>query len=408
TIIPSPPLHIPSMVTLAPQDRGSHDKHIKLVNIIGNPGAGMLTRAMAKQLSAALAHECLFIDFLSKEEPKKTKVDDWEFNGLFGVLLVDNVEEQSDSRLMGKERMSAMLSSDAAFSMEMFPFGHCPEGNDDVSSENSGGKRLAISMVEEAWLSEKKERIPNIDFLHVFGCPIFIHNHKDHLEKFYEKADDGYFLGYSLVSKAFRVFNIRRQQTEETCHITFDESLDAIKFTKPLVDNINSVESERYPPDEYLYPYEPSQRYQTNSNDVSFIEPYESPELIVLETKVSTDQNGQADQNDLNYQNDHYAQTDEILDDDQSKHPNHTNDEQIIDNLQNTKYMQIFELLSSLNVEDTSVIQELECSAMAKELSVALAHECLFIDSLSKEEPKKVSEALKHHGWVNTMQDKLN
>nr|GFA13982.1 retrovirus-related Pol polyprotein from transposon TNT 1-94 [Tanacetum cinerariifolium] len=61
------------MVTLAPQDRWSQDKHIKLVNIIGNPGAGMLTRAMAKQLSTASVHECLFVDFLSKKEPKKIK-----------------------------------------------------------------------------------------------------------------------------------------------------------------------------------------------------------------------------------------------------------------------------------------------------------------------------------------------
>ncbi|GKB47101.1 hypothetical protein Tco_0897854 [Tanacetum coccineum] len=74
--------------------------------------------------------------------------------------------------------MSAMLSSDATFSMEMFPFGHCLEGNGDVSSidnahennhttgirlslkggsGNSGGKILAISMVEEAWLSEKED-----------------------------------------------------------------------------------------------------------------------------------------------------------------------------------------------------------------------------------------------------------
>ncbi|GJV72706.1 hypothetical protein Tco_1492701 [Tanacetum coccineum] len=27
-------------------------------------------------------------------DPIETKVDDWEFRGLFGVLLVDNVEEQ--------------------------------------------------------------------------------------------------------------------------------------------------------------------------------------------------------------------------------------------------------------------------------------------------------------------------
>ncbi|GKA26800.1 retrovirus-related pol polyprotein from transposon TNT 1-94 [Tanacetum coccineum] len=59
---------------------------------------------------------------------------------------------------------------------------------------------------------------------------VYIHNHKDHLGKFDEKADDDYLLGYSLVSKAFRVFNNRGQQTEETYHITFDESPDAIKF----------------------------------------------------------------------------------------------------------------------------------------------------------------------------------
>ncbi|GJU30260.1 hypothetical protein Tco_1173849 [Tanacetum coccineum] len=30
-----------------------------------------------------------------QDDPIKTKMDDWEFKGLFGVLLVDNVEEQS-------------------------------------------------------------------------------------------------------------------------------------------------------------------------------------------------------------------------------------------------------------------------------------------------------------------------
>ncbi|GKE08152.1 hypothetical protein Tco_1411703, partial [Tanacetum coccineum] len=174
---------------------------------------------------------------------------------------------------------------------------------------------------------------------------VYIHNHKDHLGKFDEKVDDGYLLGYSLVSKAFRVFNTRRQQTKETYHITFYESHDDIKFSRPSVDNINIAENERYPPDEYLHPYEPSQstvpngiripsRYRTvyresvrfrygsssvlgsgskcsslNSNDVSFIEPYESPEPVVLETETSSNQNGQTDQNDQT------TQTDEILND---------------------------------------------------------------------------------------------
>ncbi|GJW46219.1 retrovirus-related pol polyprotein from transposon TNT 1-94 [Tanacetum coccineum] len=43
-----------------PQDRWSRDQQIKLVNIIGNPGEGMLTRSMAAKLTAALANECLF------------------------------------------------------------------------------------------------------------------------------------------------------------------------------------------------------------------------------------------------------------------------------------------------------------------------------------------------------------
>ncbi|GJV06633.1 retrovirus-related pol polyprotein from transposon TNT 1-94 [Tanacetum coccineum] len=53
------------------KDRWSKVKHIELVNIIGNLGAGTLTRVKAKQLSAASAHECLFVDFLSEKEPKK-------------------------------------------------------------------------------------------------------------------------------------------------------------------------------------------------------------------------------------------------------------------------------------------------------------------------------------------------
>ncbi|GJY79442.1 retrovirus-related pol polyprotein from transposon TNT 1-94 [Tanacetum coccineum] len=56
---------------LVPQDRWSRDQHIKLVNIIGDPGEGMLTRSMAAKLTAASASECLFADFPFEIEPKK-------------------------------------------------------------------------------------------------------------------------------------------------------------------------------------------------------------------------------------------------------------------------------------------------------------------------------------------------
>ncbi|GKG30005.1 hypothetical protein Tco_0419903, partial [Tanacetum coccineum] len=54
-----------------PHDRWSRYQHIELVNIIGDPSKGMLTRSMAAKLISASASECLFTDFISKIEPKK-------------------------------------------------------------------------------------------------------------------------------------------------------------------------------------------------------------------------------------------------------------------------------------------------------------------------------------------------
>ncbi|GJY63391.1 retrovirus-related pol polyprotein from transposon TNT 1-94 [Tanacetum coccineum] len=115
--------------------------------------------------------------------------------------------------------------------------------------QNSVAERKNRTLIEAA---RTMERIPDISYFHVFGCPVFIHNHKDHLGKFDAKVDDGYFLGYSSVSKAFRVYNTRRQQIEETYHVTFNESIEAIRFTNTLVDEIGIDDSSRYPPDEFL------------------------------------------------------------------------------------------------------------------------------------------------------------
>ncbi|GJV75584.1 retrovirus-related pol polyprotein from transposon TNT 1-94 [Tanacetum coccineum] len=51
-------------------DRWLRDQHIKLVNIIGDPGEGMLTRSMVAKLTATSTSEYLFADFLSEIEPK--------------------------------------------------------------------------------------------------------------------------------------------------------------------------------------------------------------------------------------------------------------------------------------------------------------------------------------------------
>ncbi|GJZ17884.1 hypothetical protein Tco_0554007 [Tanacetum coccineum] len=124
------------------------------------------------------------------------------------------------------------------------------------------------------------------------------------------------------------------------------KALKPIRFSKPTVEEITIVESERYLVDEYLL-------------DASTV------------------------------QNDHPVQNDDILNDDKTEQTNHKNDENIID--------------------QQSLTEKLKClQKMAKELVAASIRECLFVDFLSEDEPKKVSEALKYPGWVDAIPEELN
>ncbi|GJR89899.1 putative ribonuclease H-like domain-containing protein [Tanacetum coccineum] len=67
-------------------------------------------------------------------------------------------------------------------------------------------------------------RTPIISFMRPFGCPVTILNTLDHLGKFDGKADEGFLVGYSINSKAFRVFNSRTRKVEENLHVNFLEN----------------------------------------------------------------------------------------------------------------------------------------------------------------------------------------
>ncbi|GJZ58495.1 putative ribonuclease H-like domain-containing protein, partial [Tanacetum coccineum] len=67
-------------------------------------------------------------------------------------------------------------------------------------------------------------RPPNLNFMRPFGYPVTILNTLDHLGKFEGKADEGFLVGYSVNSKAFRVFNTRTRKIEENLHVKFLEN----------------------------------------------------------------------------------------------------------------------------------------------------------------------------------------
>nr|GEY84580.1 E3 ubiquitin-protein ligase UPL4 isoform X1 [Tanacetum cinerariifolium] len=57
-----------------------------------------------------------------------------------------------------------------------------------------------------------------------FGCPVTILNTLDSLGKFDGKVDEGFLVGYSVSSKAFKVFNSRTRIVQETLHVNFLEN----------------------------------------------------------------------------------------------------------------------------------------------------------------------------------------
>ncbi|GJV37745.1 ribonuclease H-like domain-containing protein [Tanacetum coccineum] len=76
-------------------------------------------------------------------------------------------------------------------------------------------------------------RKPALSFMRPFGCPVTILNTIDHLGKFDGKADEGFFVGYSTNSKAFRVFNSRTRIVEENLHVQFSENTPNIAGSRP-------------------------------------------------------------------------------------------------------------------------------------------------------------------------------
>ncbi|GJX39954.1 putative ribonuclease H-like domain-containing protein [Tanacetum coccineum] len=115
---------------------------------------------------------------------------------------------------------------------------------------------------------------PTLSFMRPFGCPVTILNTIDHLGKFDGKADEGFFVGYSLNSKAFRVFNSRTRIVEENLHIRFSENTPNVVGTKAS-DNAGQARKETEPVKNYillpLWPADPpfSQDPKSSQDDGS-------------------------------------------------------------------------------------------------------------------------------------------
>nr|GEW89114.1 retrovirus-related Pol polyprotein from transposon TNT 1-94 [Tanacetum cinerariifolium] len=90
-------------------------------------------------------------------------------------------------------------------------------------------------------------KIPIISYIRPFGCHVTILNTIDYIDKFEKKFDEGFLVGYSLSSKAFRVYNLETKRVKENLHINYLENKPNVVRKGPtwlfdidyLTDSIN-------------------------------------------------------------------------------------------------------------------------------------------------------------------------
>ena len=64
----------------------------------------------------------------------------------------------------------------------------------------------------------------NIKYFNIFGCTCYIYRDCESLGKFDARSDEGFFLGYSTNSYAYRVYNFRTNTVMESFNVVVDDA----------------------------------------------------------------------------------------------------------------------------------------------------------------------------------------
>ncbi|GKC37112.1 retrovirus-related pol polyprotein from transposon TNT 1-94, partial [Tanacetum coccineum] len=185
-------------------------------------------------------------------------------------------------------------------------------------------------------------------------------------------------------------------------HFWTEASIEAIRFTNTLVDEIKIDDSSRYPPDEFLQEDDPSRQYQSKYDISYYIIHHETQEQVVQDEQI----NRQPTKDALGNITETSVPITETLipKSHQSQDTNYASTSSYPVAQDRWSRDQHIELVNIIGDPGEGMLTR----SMAAKLTTASASECLFADFLSKIEPKKVTEALKHPGWVDAMHEELN
>ncbi|GKA52635.1 putative ribonuclease H-like domain-containing protein [Tanacetum coccineum] len=290
---------------------------------------------------------------------------------------------------------------------------------------------------------------PAIGFMKPFGCHVTILNTLDNLGKFDEKSDEGFFVGYSLSSKAFRVYNIRTRKVQENLHIGFLEN-------KPMIEGngiqgvSESSASSQQDQDWIVMPIWKDASYfgdaLPKTIDDAQIEDTDELHDEDDATEESHDgsslkENGTANQQvntarpDINTGSREVstalpevntATPEDLVGPSPASEDSHVEDQEIelgnipqshaVPTAPHTRIHKnhpiehvIGDVQSSIQTRrmKTSYSKKGFLSAIYEGKTHQDLHTCLFVCFLSQEEPKRVSQALRDLAWVEAMQEEL-
>ncbi|GJT50374.1 putative ribonuclease H-like domain-containing protein [Tanacetum coccineum] len=284
-------------------------------------------------------------------------------------------------------------------------------------------------------------KIPIISYIRPFGCHVTILNTIDHLGKFEEKSDEGFLVGYSLNSKAFRVYNLETKRVEENLHINFLENKPNVAGKGPnwLFDLDYLTDSMNYQPvtaenkaNKTVGPKEANHSAGTQDNidaGNSVMEAKPAQEYFVLllwSSYTSTVNSSKAKNGDENpngdttraFRKESARCTKDLLL--QAGAARATNDSQIpalediYDNLSdgiftNASYDDEGVVADFTNLETTVNVIPIPTSRIHSihPTTQILGDPTLAVQTRSKIEPKKISQAIEDGSWVDAMQEEL-
>ena len=75
----------------------------------------------------------------------------------------------------------------------------------------------------ELWKGRKQ----NVKYYRIFESTCFILKDRENVRKFDSRSNEGIFLSYSSISKAYRVYNKRTMKVMETVNVVIDEFSDS-------------------------------------------------------------------------------------------------------------------------------------------------------------------------------------